>query len=111
VKEVVGHVLDSERVFAYRAVRLARADDTPLPGFDENHFVANASFNTRDLPDLLDEFEHVRRGNLYFFRSLTPEEAARRGTANNLPLSVRAVIYITAGHTAHHLSILREKYL
>ena len=111
VKEVVGHVIDSERVFAYRALRFARADETPLPGFDENHFVSNAAFNSRSLDGLLSEFESVRRGNISLFRSFTPEVAARRGTANSLPISVRAIVYITAGHAAHHLGILREKYL
>ena len=110
-KEVVGHVIDSERVFAYRAMRIARADTTPLPGFDENQFVANATFDSRSLRDLVAEYEHVRLANLDFFRSLSPEAAARRGTANNLSISVRAIVYITAGHSAHHLGILREKYL
>ncbi len=111
VKEVVGHVIDSERVFAYRALRFARADETPLPGFDENHFVSNATFNSRPLDELLAEFESVRRGNVALFRSFTPEVAARRGTANSISVSVRAIVYITAGHAAHHLGILREKYL
>ena len=111
VKEVVGHVIDSERVFSYRAMRIARADVTPLPGYDENQFVANASFNSRALADLLGEFEHLRRGNMHLFASFNADEAARRGTANKLPVSVRAIIYITAGHAAHHLGILRDKYL
>jgi hypothetical protein len=111
VKEVLGHVIDSERVFAYRAMRIARSDATPLAGFDENQFVANAGFNIRALPDLLAEFEYLRRGNIHFFRSLTPDVAARRGTANQLGVSVRAIVYLTAGHAAHHLGLLREKYL
>ena len=111
VKEVVGHVIDSERVFAYRALRFARADETALPGFDENHFVANASFNSLSLASLLDEFEAVRRGNVALFRTFTPEIAARKGTANSLSISVRAIVWITAGHAAHHMGILREKYL
>jgi hypothetical protein len=111
IKEVLGHVIDSERVFAYRAMRFARADQTPLPGFDENHFVANAQFDSRPLESLLTEFESVRRGNVSLFSSFMPDVAARRGTANALPISVRAIVYITAGHAAHHLEILREKYL
>jgi hypothetical protein len=111
VKQVVGHITDSERVFSYRALRMARADRTPLPGFDENDFVANARFNERALGDLLDEFEAVRRASLFLFRSLSEEEAARRGVANGVDTSVRALIYITAGHSAHHFGILRAKYL
>jgi hypothetical protein len=111
VKEVMGHVIDSERVFAYRAMRISRADETPLPGFDENHFVRNAAFNARPLATLLEEFEYVRLGNLSLFRSFDAGMAGRRGIANALPISVRAIVYITAGHAAHHLGILREKYL
>jgi hypothetical protein len=111
VKQVLGHVIDSERVFAYRAMRIARADSTPLPGYDENHFVANASFDKRPLTSLLEEFEHLRRSNICLFGSLSPDEAARRGTANQLAVSVRAIIYIAAGHAAHHLAVLRDKYL
>jgi hypothetical protein len=111
VKEVVGHVADSERVFGYRAMRIARSDGTPLPGFDENEYVAHAGFNERSLTDLLDEFQHVRRGSIALFRSFSPEVAARRGTANGLVISARALAWLTAGHAAHHLGILREKYL
>jgi uncharacterized damage-inducible protein DinB len=111
VKQVVGHVTDSERIFSYRALRMARADRTPLPGFDENDFVANARFDERGIGDLLDEFNAVRRASLYLYRSLSDEEAARRGVANGVDTSVRALIYISAGHAAHHLGILRTKYL
>jgi hypothetical protein len=111
VKEVLGHVIDSERVFAYRAMRIARADATALPGYDENHFVANAAFNSRPLEDLLREFEYLRRSDVVLFGSFDREAAMRRGTANQLSVSVRAIIYICAGHAAHHLGVLRDKYL
>jgi len=111
VKEVIGHLIDTERIFAYRAMRFARNDATPLPGFDENLFVANASFNSRSLADLADEFEHTRKSNVYLFKSLGDDASLRRGVSNNNELSVRAIAYIIAGHELHHAGILRSRYL
>jgi len=111
VKEVIGHLIDTERIFAYRAMRFARNDATPLPGFDENLFVANAGFNSRSLADLADEFEHTRKSNVYLFKSLGGDASLRRGVSNNNELSVRAIAYIIAGHELHHTGILRSRYL
>jgi hypothetical protein len=111
VKEVIGHLIDAERIFAYRAMRFARNDATPLPGFDENSFVANAAFGSRSLADLADEFEHTRKSNVYLFKHLDGEASLRRGVSNNNEISVRALAYIIAGHELHHVGILRARYL
>ena len=111
IKEVVGHVADTERVMVYRAVCFARGEAAPLPGFDENAYVANAKFGARPLADLAAEFQAVRAATIPFFRGLDGEELVRRGSANNRPYSVRAVAYIVAGHERHHRTILEERYL
>lgn len=110
VKEVIGHVTDAERVFAHRLLRFARADETPLPGFDENAWVPAARFERRTLSALLDEWAAVRQATLALLRTLDEEELARRGTANGQPASVRALAWIIAGHALHHLRLLRERY-
>jgi DinB family protein len=111
VKEVIGHLIDGERIFAYRALRFARNDATPLPGFDENSFVDNAGFGARSLADLADEFEYTRKSNIYLFKSLDGDPSLRRGVASDNKISVRAVAYIIAGHELHHMGILRSRYL
>jgi hypothetical protein len=111
VKEVVGHVADAERVFTYRALRIARGDQTPLASFDENAWMRFGSFDTRPLADLLAELRTVRQSSLALYRSFTPEAVLRRGTASQEGVSVRALIHITAGHERHHVQVLRERYL
>jgi uncharacterized damage-inducible protein DinB len=111
IKEVVGHILDTERIFGHRAFRFARNDQTPLPGFEQDGYVLAAAFDRRRLPDLAEEFEHVRRGNLYLFRHLDEEAWLRRGTASDNEVSVRALAHIMAGHEAHHMQIVRTRYL
>jgi hypothetical protein len=111
IKEVVGHLSDSERVFSYRALRIARNDRTPLPAFDENAWMPYGNFDARSLADLLDELKHVRRSTLALYGSLTPEMVARQGTASQKEVTVRALIYITAGHERHHRRMLEERYL
>ncbi len=110
VKEVAGHLGDTERIMAYRALRIARGDQTPLPGFDENTFVASANFDARPLASLVEEWETVRRASLLLLRGLDGEAAGRRGTASGAPVTVRALAYIIAGHVEHHLEILRTRY-
>ena len=110
VTEVVGHVCDSERVFAYRALRIARGDATPLPGFDENAYVPVAKFDGRSLADLVGELRTARAATLALLRSLDPDAWRRRGTANGKPVSVRALAYMIPGHERHHLDILRTRY-
>ena len=111
IREVVGHVADSERVLTYRALRFARGDRTPLPSFDENAYVANANFDERPLADLVAELEAVRRATVAFFRGLPTEAFERRGTASGYENSVRGLLYAIAGHERHHARILRERYL
>jgi len=110
VKEVVGHLADSERVFAYRALRFARGDATELAGYDENAWVANAGFGRQRLADLVDEFSAVRASTIRFVKSLNAEELARRGVANGNGITVRALVYIIAGHERHHVGLFRERY-
>jgi uncharacterized damage-inducible protein DinB len=111
IKEVVGHVSDAERIFAYRALRIARADATPLPGFDENAYVPAGNFESRTLASMANELEAVRRASIAFFETLDVDAAARRGTANNAEVSARALAYIVAGHERHHVNILKDRYL
>ena len=110
VKEVLGHVTDTERIYAYRALRFARADHTPLPGFEQDDFVKNGAFNERPLAGLADEFAHVRSASLALFRSFPEEAWQRRGVASQKEVTVRALAFITAGHQIHHRLILEERY-
>jgi hypothetical protein len=111
IKELVGHLIDGERVFAYRAMRFARNDQTSLHGFEQDDYVLNGDFDGRTLADLAAEFEHLRRSNILFFQGLSDEAWTRRGTANDTPVSVRAIAHIIAGHEVHHLDILKTRYL
>ena len=111
LREVVGHVIDAERIFAYRALRFARNDSTALPGFEQDDYVPAAHFDRRPWGELLDEFELVRRGNLLLFAGFDGEAWLRRGVANGVAISVRALVYAVAGHELHHLRIVRTKYL
>lgn len=111
IKQVIGHIIDTERILGYRAMRFARKDKTVLPGFDENAFVANSNFNKRTLYDLGHEFAIVREANLAMFRTFDEEELDQSGTANGIDVSVRAIIFMIAGHAIHHLHVLRTKYL
>jgi hypothetical protein len=111
IKEVVGHVIDTERIFTYRALRIARGDQTPLAGYDQEAFVQAAGFNGRSLVSLLAELHLARRSTTALFRELPPEALARTGVANNNPVSVRAIAWIIAGHERHHMKVVRERYL
>jgi hypothetical protein len=111
IKEVVGHMIDVERVMAYRALRFARNDKTDLPGFDENAYAQFSGAASRTLGDLLEEFQVVRSSTIHLARHLSAEALARRGSANGTPASVRALLYIIAGHERHHAELLRERYL
>lgn len=111
IKEVIGHVTDTERIFAYRALCFSRGETQSLPGFDENAYVPLGEFNRRSLRDLGREFANVRESTMGLFRSMSDTQLLRIGTANNQPVSVRALAYILAGHTHHHAHILRSRYL
>jgi hypothetical protein len=110
VRQVIGHMTDAERVFGYRAFRISRGDETPLSGFDENLFVERSPYAGVSAKPLAEEFGLVRAGNLAFLRQLEDSRWALTGTANNSPISVRALAYIMAGHVRHHLSGLRDRY-
>lgn len=111
VKQLVGHVIDTERIFAYRALAISRGERQPLPGMDQDEYMAGVDFDARTLSSLADEFEAVRRSNVLLFRHLSPEAWGRRGTASDYEVTVHALAYILAGHEAHHIRILRERYL
>ena len=110
VKEVVGHLADTERIMAYRALRIARGDETPLPSFDENAYVPPAKFDARPLTDLVADLRTVRASTLALFRSLDGDAWRRRGTASGKPVSVRALGYMIPGHERHHVEILKTRY-
>lgn len=110
IKQVLGHITDTERIMSYRALRIARGDKTPLPGFEQDDYAANGSFESVSLTELLQEYMAVRRATMLLFRHLPAEAWDRRGTASNNEVTVRALAYIIAGHDEHHYRILREKY-
>ncbi|HEV3448117.1 MAG TPA: DinB family protein [Gemmataceae bacterium] len=109
IKEVVGHLTDTERIFGYRALRIARGDTTPLPGFDENAYAQAAAFDRCPLPELIAEFEAVRRSHLWLFRHLPNEAWTRKGVANDNSITVRALAYNILGHERHHTAIVRKR--
>ena len=111
IREVIGHLIDSERVFAYRALRFARGDATPLPKFDEVDYVRQGRFDARSLADIASELDHVRRATIDLFRHFDGDAFRRHGVANNVDVSVRALACIIAGHERHHVEILRTRYL
>jgi len=110
IKQVLGHVTDGERVLAYRALRFARGDRTPLTGYEQDDFMRGANFEPRTLASLIEEFEAVRRSTVLLFASLEPEAWSRRGVANQNEISVRALAWLIAGHEMHHRRALQEKY-
>ena len=109
-KEVLGHVCDTERVFAYRALRIARGDQTPLAGFEQDDYVKNGPFAKAPMEEIIEDYIAVRRASITLFRNLDEAAWVRRGVANNNEVSVRALAYIIAGHELHHRRILEEKY-
>lgn len=111
IRQMVGHLVDGERVFQYRAWRFSRADQTPVPGFEENDYVANAPFEKVSINDLVDELEHMRRATVHMFKNMDEQALSRRGTANGAGVSVRAIAWIMAGHVDHHMQVLRDRYL
>ncbi len=111
IKELLGHIIDCERIFAYRALCIGRNDKTPLPGFEQDDYVASTDFNARTLSTLIDEFAAVRQANLALFKHFTDAEWQRRGTASENEVSARALAYIIAGHELYHRGILKTRYL
>ena len=109
IRQVVGHLTDSERIFAYRALRIARGDQTPLPGFDENIYAKTGEFNECSMRDLADDFEVARRSTISLLRLMPAEAWMNAGNANGYSVSARAFPWIIAGHTQHHLAIIRKR--
>lgn len=111
IKDIVQHLIDSERIFAYRALRFSRNDKTALPGFEENDYADNTNANGRSIQELLTELSAVRHSTLLFFKSLTEEQIKRTGTASTHQLSVRALGFVIIGHQKHHQKVFQERYL
>jgi uncharacterized damage-inducible protein DinB len=111
IRQMLGHVTDSERIFSYRALRIARGDKTPIEGFEQDDYVRNAPFERCTLNELLNEFAAVRDATVRLFRSFDQGAWTRRGVASSNEVSVRALAYIIAGHELHHIEVLRERYL
>jgi uncharacterized damage-inducible protein DinB len=111
IKEVLCHMLDAERIFAYRALRFARNDETPLAGFDENAYTPQANAHARTLPQLVNEMKNLRASTIDLFASFTPDMLKRTGAANNTLISVISLGYVIAGHETHHRNVLTERYL
>jgi DinB superfamily len=111
IRQVIGHMIDGERVFAFRALTFSRADTVQLPGFDENHYVSEANFDQISLTDLCAEFVALRTANLLMFKQLTAQAWTRAGIASDNHITVRALAFIMVGHVRHHTKILQERYL
>lgn len=111
LKEVIGHVIDTERIMAYRALCFARGTDKPQPGYDPDVFMKNVDFNKRTLYNIAHEFGVVRESNLILFKSFSEGDLDKTGTANDWDMSVRALIWVIAGHAIHHLNVIKTKYL
>lgn len=111
IKELISHLLDGERIFGYRLLRIARGDETPMEGFEQDGYVENSHANGRTFNDLLCEFGELRASNLRLMRSMDEADWQRAGTASGFPVSARALAFIMAGHVRHHLNIVTERYL
>ena len=111
VKDIVRHIIDAERIFAYRALRFARFDRTPIPGFEENDYAANINTTNIDMTDLLQEFILVRKSTIKLFESFTEEMLSAKGIASGKEISVLALGFIVSGHSIHHTNVIRERYL
>lgn len=111
IKEMLLHIIDAERIFAYRALRIARHDKTPLPGFDEKSYAKAANADERSWESLLQEFEAVRKSTDLLLQSFTEEQLEQSGTTNNEPNTVKALSFLVYGHILHHINVLKERYL
>ncbi len=111
INDIFQHIADAERIMNYRALRFARHDETPLPGFEENDYAPAALANQRTLDEILDELKVIRQSSIMMFRSFTDDMLARKGTSNNNEITVAALGFVIAGHQAHHLHVIEERYL
>ena len=111
IRELLGHMVDTERVFSYRAVCIVRGEQLELPGFEQDDYATAGRFSERPLVDLVEEFKYLRMANLHLYKSFTAEDMIRTGKASGYPASVRALLYMSAGHVQHHFNIMRDRYL
>ena len=111
LKEMLQHIIDTERIFAYRAVAISRKESIGLPGFDENSYAANSKANRRDWDSLLEEFSAVRNATDLLLKTFDEEQLSQQGTTNNNPTTVKAIAFIIYGHILHHLNIVNDRYL
>ncbi len=111
LKEALSHLIDGERIFAYRILRISRGDETPIEGFEQDGYIENSNANGRSFAELLEEFDLQRRSNLLLLDNVSDEGSRRMGTASGCPVSVRALAYISAGHVMHHVRIIKQRYL
>ena len=110
IRQTFGHLIDTERIMGYRAFCIGRGEEKPLPGFDENTYVARASSDARPIAEMIDEFAAVRAANLWVLHRWTPDDWSRIGSANGASISARALAFIMAGHVRHHIAVLQERY-
>ena len=111
LKETIGHMIDVEKIMAYRFLRIVRGDKQPMPGFDQDEYVLNGKFFRRNIKSLIDEKLLVRAANFIFFKNTDPDDLMLRGTFNDIEISARALLYIIAGHELHHVNFIKENYL
>lgn len=111
IKELLGHLIDGERMFMYRTFRISRGDKTPIEGFEQDVYIENARSNARTFAGMLEEFTALRRANVASYRHFSEDDWSRTGTANQVEITPRALVYVAAGHITHHLNILRARYL
>ncbi|RZL50434.1 MAG: DinB family protein [Pedobacter sp.] len=111
IKELVGHLIDTERIMVFRLTCFARNEKAQIPGYEEDDYVANAHFNDRSIFSLSEEFAQLRKANMYLIKSLSEEELNRSGNANGNNISVKALVYVLAGHIIHHTNVIKERYL
>ena len=111
IKEIIQHLMDAERVFSYRALRIARQDKTPLPGFKQDDYIQPSQANKRSIKDLMNEYKAIRMSTISLFESFSDDMLLQLGTASNSPVSVRAIGFIIMGHEIHHCQVIQERYL
>lgn len=111
IPQIVAHIIDTERIFTYRILCMARGDKTPLPGFEENDYAKESFADERNFSDIVEEYSHVRKATISLLKSLNAKQIFNTGIANNNPVSVRTMCYMIAGHEIHHLNVIKEKYL
>lgn len=110
IADIIQHIIDTERIFAYRALRIGRNDQTPLPGFDENEYAVQAHASERSFEDLMDEFVTVRQSTIQLFKSFKPEDLLKQGIGSGNPISVIGLGYTIVGHVIHHMEVIKERY-